>query len=301
MFGMNQIDAHRVHLESTRLTAQQLACTTCHPSADAELRDTHANGVTDFAFDAALAGADASYDAESGKCSVGCHSRGGARPTPTFHETGPLGCNDCHRSPPESHYAGPCNRCHSEVNASGTELRSVGLHMNGRVDLGGGGSGCGACHGHGDDPMPDTPSHRLHQATLLTREVTCGECHVVPESVSSPGHLDTGEITPADVVFGARATARGQPSSFEVGTCRAIACHGAGLPEGFERALVWDAPAAGGCGGCHGVPPGVDHPQDKGCASLICHGDEVTAGDPPGITQSGRSPHIDGMIQAHGL
>jgi predicted CxxxxCH...CXXCH cytochrome family protein len=301
MFGPKPPDAHRAHLESRRLSMRQLACTTCHPSADAQLHDKHANGVVDIAFDAAVAGPDASYDPQTGQCSVSCHNRGGARPTPTFHETGPLGCNDCHRSPPAAHYPGACNKCHSEVNAGGTALVGTALHMNGVVDVGNGGSGCGACHGQGDDPLPRTPSHQLHHATQLTREVTCDECHVVPATVSSPGHLDRDQATPADVVLGARATARAQPASFEAHTCRAIACHGAGLPEGIERALVWDAPAAGGCGGCHGVPPTVDHPQAKGCASSICHGDEVTlGGDPPAITASGRSVHINGSIEAHG-
>jgi predicted CxxxxCH...CXXCH cytochrome family protein len=301
LFGPKQPDAHRVHLESTRLGTRRLACTTCHPSADAQLHGTHADGVVDVVFDAALAGPDASYDPQTGTCSVSCHNRGGARPTPTFHETGPLGCNDCHRSPPDSHYAGACNQCHKEVTADGSELLSHELHMNGVVDLGSGGSRCGACHGQGDDPRPRTPSHELHHQTQLTREVTCEECHVVPETPSSPGHLDRAQITPADVVFGARANARAQPASYQAQTCRAIACHGAGLPEGIERALVWDAPAAGGCGGCHGVPPALEHPQAKGCASLICHGEEVTlGGDPPAISAAGRSPHIDGMIEAHG-
>jgi predicted CxxxxCH...CXXCH cytochrome family protein len=118
--------------------------------------------------------------------------------------------------------------------------------------------------------------------------------------VNSPGHLDVGSTTPADVVFGALATARGQSARIQAQTCLAIACHGAGLPDGFERALVWNAPASGDCAGCHGVPPGGDHPQGSGCASVVCHGDEVTQAQPPAITQSGRSVHIDGMIVAHG-
>jgi predicted CxxxxCH...CXXCH cytochrome family protein len=300
MFGPTQPDAHRVHLESTRLGMRRLTCTSCHPGAHAELSGTHANGVLDVVFDADLAGPDPSYDPETGQCSVACHNRGGARATPTFHETGPMDCNDCHRAPPEPHYAGACNGCHHEVNASGTALTGLTLHMNGRVDLGAGGTACGACHGNADDPMPPTPSHQLHRATQLTREVPCGECHVVPERADSPGHLDVGETTPADIVFGALARARGQSAHIKAQTCLAIACHGAGLPDGIERALVWNAPAAGDCAGCHGVPPGGSHPQDSGCASVVCHGDEVTQAEPPAITQPGRSRHIDGMIQAHG-
>ncbi|HKU38091.1 MAG TPA: CxxxxCH/CxxCH domain-containing protein [Polyangiales bacterium] len=300
LFGPTQADAHRVHLESTRLTAQPLSCTNCHPAADASLGGSHGDGKIDVAFDATLAGPAASYDPQTGACSVACHNRGGARPTPAFHESGPLGCNDCHRTPPDSHYAGPCNGCHRELDAAGSKLQSVALHLNGRVDLGAGGGGCGDCHGSGDDPMPRTPSHERHRATLLTREVTCAECHVVPDSASAPGHLDVGATTPADVVFGARASARGQPASIEAQTCRGIACHGAGLPDGSERALVWNAPAASSCSGCHGIPPRKDHPASDGCASLTCHGDEVSVAAPFAITEPGRSLHIDGSIDARG-
>jgi len=73
------------------------------------------------------------------------------------------------------------------------------------------------------------------------------------------------------------------------------------LSEGIERALMWDAPAAGGCTGCHGAPPTVDHTQATTCASVNCHGDEVTLGDPPAITASGRDLHIDGNIDVRGL
>jgi predicted CxxxxCH...CXXCH cytochrome family protein len=217
---------------------------------------------------------------------------------PSFQQQGPLGCGDCHGAPPKDHFAGTCDHCHFDANADGTALRSVQPHMNGHVDLGDGSGGCAACHGKDGDPMPPTPSHELHRATLLTAAIECTECHAVPKEVLSPGHLDMGQSTPADVVFGARAQARGRHPSYEAGTCKDVACHGAGLAEGIERALRWDAPAAKTCAGCHGLPPTTSHPKDDGCASLICHGAEVTAGTPgPSITQSGRMLHIDGQIE----
>ncbi len=298
LFPDSEPDAHRAHVQSTRLTSTPLTCTTCHPAADATLSGTHANGKVDVVFDSALAGKDASYDAQTGRCAVRCHNQGGARAMPSFHEHGPLGCGDCHGAPPADHFAGTCDRCHADANADGTALRALGPHMNGQIDLGNGSGDCSACHGQNGDPMPQTPSHLLHRNTRLTAAIDCKECHVVPKEVLSPGHLDRGTVTPADVTFGPRAQARGQMPSYDHGSCKQIACHGAGLPEGIERALQWDSPATGACAGCHGVPPAKDHPQDDGCASLICHGAEVRAGSPgPGITDAGRALHIDGVIE----
>jgi predicted CxxxxCH...CXXCH cytochrome family protein len=300
LFPASKPDAHRAHVESTRLSATALSCTTCHPAADATLRGTHADGKLEVVFDAALAGTDAHYDPVTGVCAVRCHNQGGARAMPTFKQPGPLGCGDCHGAPPREHYAGTCDRCHASANADGTALRSPATHMNGEIDLGNGSGDCAACHGKDGDPMPPTPSHILHRTTLLTAPIDCSECHVVPKVVSSAGHLDVGPSTPADVVFGARARARGQQPSYEAGTCKQVACHGAGLADRIERALRWDAPAANTCVGCHGLPPSKDHPKDDGCASLICHGAEITAGTPdPAITQTGRALHIDGQIETH--
>jgi predicted CxxxxCH...CXXCH cytochrome family protein len=297
-FAAARQDAHRAHVESTRLLLEPLRCTSCHPFEPAALGGgTHGNGSVDVLLDPAQAGTDAGYDAVSGQCNVRCHQRGGMRATPSFGEQGPLGCGDCHAAPPEKHYAGACNGCHAEVDAEGTALRDNRLHMNGTVDLGDGSGGCGACHGQGDDPWPATPSHRLHRDTTLTAAIACNECHRVPQNVNTSGHLDVGQITPAEISLGARAHARGQAANYENGTCRQVACHGAGLPEGIERALRWDAPLTHSCSGCHGLPPTRAHPADDGCATLICHGAEVSVGNGrPAISETGRNLHVNGAI-----
>ena len=169
--------------------------------------------------------------------------------------------------------------------------------MNGRVDVLDGAPKCGSCHGDGDDPMPDTPSHQLHRSTTLCSEIACGECHTLPATIASDGHLDRGEVTPADVSFGPRARAFGQDPVYAGGECRDIACHGAGVGEDIERALRWDERSAQTCSGCHGLPPGKDHPQDDNCATVICHGAQIRNGSPtPLLSASGRRLHIDGKI-----
>jgi predicted CxxxxCH...CXXCH cytochrome family protein len=296
-FPAARTDAHRAHVTSERLASAALTCTTCHPAADASLSASHADGKVDVQFDERQAGQDAHYDPVTGQCAVSCHGQGGARAVPAFTESGPFGCNDCHRAPPDNHYAGTCDHCHIESNANGSALTARVLHMNGRVDVGDGSNSCGACHGQADDPAPATASHRLHSATRLSAAIECADCHQVPQEVRSPGHLDMGSLTPADVIFGSRASARDQRPTYENRTCRAIACHGAGLPENIERALQWDMPSSGACTGCHGIPPTRQHPSDSSCATLVCHGAEVSVGTPlPSISESGRGLHINGVI-----
>jgi predicted CxxxxCH...CXXCH cytochrome family protein len=107
--------------------------------------------------------------------------------------------------------------------------------------------------------------------------------------------------TPADVRFGPRASARNQHPSYENGTCRDIACHGAGLADGIERALRWNDRPVQQCTGCHGLPPAAPHPQDGNCASVICHGSEVgDTGTGQTITAAGLAKHIDGTIDVAG-
>ena len=297
LFATTGRDAHRAHLESTRLRAVPLECSNCHPAADATLSGTHANGRVNVALDPEVAGEDARFFEADGACAVSCHDLGGARARPTFDQAGPLACGDCHRSPPEGHYAGDCDDCHLDSNRDGSALRSTTLHMNGRIDVANGDADCSGCHGQGGDPMPRTQGHLLHRDTTLTADIACSECHVVPERIASEGHLDRGDATPADVVFGPRASAFGQTPTYDGHTCRQIACHGAGLPDGADRALRWDEAGAGGCAGCHGLPPGHDHPQDSACASASCHGAEIKVASPtPGITEGGRALHINGRV-----
>lgn len=299
-FGGAPHDAHAAHVLPSALRAEPLACSTCHPAADASLRGTHGNGVVEVVLDRAITGPGANFNPRDGSCTVACHSRGGEHERPRFDQAGPLGCGGCHGAPPADHFAGACDDCHRTTNARGDAIVDVSLHMNGRIDLGDGSDDCSSCHGEAGDPMPRTPAHVLHREPAFTMPIPCGECHVVPREVTSDGHLDRGARTPPDVRFGALASARGQQPEHRDGTCTEIACHGAGLPDGFERALRWTDPPTGACGGCHALPPAPPHPQSAACASTQCHGAEVTASDPPAITAPGRELHINGSPDVRG-
>ena len=300
-------DAHAAHLTD----AVGLRCDSCHPTADATLRGTHGDGQVDVRFALAEPLGDGRYNAETGRCAVYCHQRGGTDPEPSWLDGPMAGCQSCHASPPAEHYPGPCTSCHPEASPDGTDLSPGPQHLNGSVDLGSG-VGCGACHGStlstATDPgpgelsqaWPDTPSHRAHGTTLLTDRVRCASCHPVPRTVEAEGHLDREELTAADVLLDPELSApdTGADPSYSDGGCDDLVCHpSAGVDSPH---LVWDQPAELGCTGCHGAPPPPPHPPDEGCAQLICHGDEVgfdRAGG-PAITERGRRLHMDGEVQA---
>lgn len=255
-----------------------LACASCHGERTIE-------GLA-----AGLHG-DGEVQADPGAC-ASCHDRGGAVPSPRWTDT--LECGSCHESPPEDHYEGACNACHDEAAPDASALVPGPLHANGRVDLGDGSGGCGACHGEGDDPMPGTGSHAAHARSRTSAPIDCGACHDVPAEPGALGHFDR---TPgAEVRFGALASARGALPIFEDGTCRNVACHGAGLDGGSQLEPTWGAldGLASRCGACHGTPPPAPHTDQDTCASTSCHGGLVGPG--PSITDLGRATHVDGRI-----
>ena len=117
--------AHAAHVEADATHANGLPCSTCHPvPGNPVIGGAHGNGTIDVKFDAALAGAAATFDPSSKACTNACHARpGGARPKPAWSEKAPMQCGDCHGSPPPNHFAGACTGCHREANATGTDTK----------------------------------------------------------------------------------------------------------------------------------------------------------------------------------
>jgi len=287
--------AHRAHLEASSLRAGTLECASCHPMPPTDvISGVHGNGSVDIAFDKAVTGPEASYDRATGQCAVSCHDRGGARARPMWSDATPMACGDCHSSPPANHFAGACSTCHREANAAGTSLVAAALHLNGKVDLGDGSGGCGACHGHADDPWPTTGAHAAHETPTLTAAIDCASCHVVPAAVIAPRHLD-GVV---QVVFAGRATDRAQAPLWDGKTCSDVACHGAGLRDRPDVVPAWTdtSGSAGACGACHGIPPS-QHTASTSCDRSTCHGTEVARTIPDlMISPEGRALHVNGVI-----
>jgi predicted CxxxxCH...CXXCH cytochrome family protein len=297
--------AHAAHVLPGPTHAASFPCTMCHPSRTTDVSGSHGDGVVDVAFDVAFAGPHATYEPTTATCVVACHARGGRRPAPSWFDTTPMTCNDCHASPPSGHPAGTCTACHAEPDAAGTTLRGGPLHMNGRVDVGDGSGTCAACHHGASDAMgwPDTGSHLSHRAPANAAPVACSDCHAVPSTVSDPVHFVSA---PSGAVrFSGNATVRGAAPSYDTGTstCAGVACHGAGLGGASTVPPAWGdtSGAAVRCGRCHGLPPPAPHTSRADCESVICHGGEVAPSPTgPAITPAGRALHQNGVVDHAG-
>ncbi len=253
----------------------------------------HGNGSVEVIFSANVA-PERSFDLTAKACAVSCHDRGGARPRPVWSDKKPMGCNDCHTSPPAAHFPGACTSCHAEANTTGTALVKGPLHMNGLVDLGDGSGGCGACHGKGTDPWPRTAAHKKHETPTNARPVDCNNCHVVPTTLFAQGHLDGA----AAIVFGGHAKDRGANPAWSGNSCSEVACHGAKLADAPAVPLWTDTSGtASACTACHGIPPS-QHTPSTSCELSGCHGTEVTRSlmGVPQITGTGRLLHVNGTI-----
>jgi predicted CxxxxCH...CXXCH cytochrome family protein len=288
-----------VHVEPSEARTDGFGCATCHPTPGRNvISGLHGDGIVEVTFDKETVGPEGSFDAATGRCSVTCHDFGGLRPKPTWSDTTPVGCNDCHRSPPPGHFAGSCTNCHAEANADGTALTPGPLHLDGQVELGNGNGTCGACHGTGSSPWPSTAAHLSHENPTIAEPIACTSCHIVPSSILSPGHLN-GVV---NVQFAGLATARGAMPTWSGRACNGVACHGADLPNPPAVVPVWTdtSGAAAKCGACHGIPP-ANHTSATDCDRSDCHGGEVgeTSTGVPFITTAGLALHIDGIVEVN--
>lgn len=228
-------------------------CAECHSVPESLKSKGHIDGTIDVVFSglAVAGGATPAWSRESATCAgTYCH-QGASHVWETA--PAPAGCGDCHGDPPSSHarfaHAGGCETCHPK--APGPQ------HVDGSLDVKA--LPCDTCHGKGPLGAPpaglegtagSAGAHGRHlDGTLddrIGRVVSCEACHVVPESVSAPGHLDGS--APADVFLAGQGTYDAAKGSCMVG------CH-------WDRAPgpVWTdtSGSARACDACHGFPPAL--------------------------------------------
>ncbi len=153
-----------------------------------------------------------------------------------------------------------CAKCHGDDFAGGTsKVSCLDCHDDGPT-------ACSTCHRE----SVERGAHALHRV----KNVACAECHTVPTSWNSDGHVRRNGIVdpgPAEITFGALAAQTSTPA-YTDGACSNVYCHGSSTPR-------WDAQPTGSCASCHGAPP-ASHAQNQ-CAT--CH--------PVG------APHVDGALQ----
>ena len=205
---------------------------------------------------------------ESGTCGVYCH--GDARPR--WDATPVQGCDRCHGAPPPSHVQSDCATCHP----------ADAPHVDGTLQVGRT-AGCDGCHGAAGDPAPpiDLAGNVFttalgvgaHQAHLrapsgITAPIACTECHAVPATTTTAGHIDSA--LPAEV-----APSHGWNRTTQ--TCASAWCHGASTP-------VWTQTGGAACGSCHGLPPATaSHTGASPTECANCH-------------PAGFAKHIDGVL-----
>lgn len=184
-----------------------------------------------------------------------------------------------------------------------------------------GGGACGAqcisCHGGADNctgaPPLDTAArsdtalrsvgaHTSHvEAGPVAGAFDCGECHVKPATVDSPGHRDDT----VQVVFGALAGTGTASPVWNGGatppTCSSVYCHGATLGGGAGTILTpaWTTVdgSQASCGTCHRLPPQGHAPLAAGSTNqtcAVCHDQTVRAAD--GLIDVPQGKHVNGQL-----
>lgn len=222
-----------------------------------------------------------------------------------------------------------CQDCHGPDYSGGLVNQScLNCHIYSQ-----GPENCTTCHGslNSNAPpkdldgniSPSEPGVGAHQNHLTMntngRSVVCTECHNVPGSLFTPGHIDSDR--PAEVIFsGPRSitvtnepnTSQHDPSlplfepdpSFDYTTltCSNTYCHGYFKNGNLDNAPVWNDPSTSQCGSCHGdgsnpLPkrgPEGTHPSNNNC--YICHPDVVDEN----LNIINPEKHIDGLLNLYG-
>jgi predicted CxxxxCH...CXXCH cytochrome family protein len=298
------VGAHTIHLDGSE-THGPVACAECHIVPERTDDPGHADDErpADVVFGplARQGSGSPAYDPLTRICSDSyCH--GGARAVWTAPRSPEDACGSCHGLPPPPPHP-PSDRCsewHGAVVDAERRIVAPALHVDGQVQLGEG--GCTGCHGSGTDPAPppDTAgntartaigvgAHQVHlSGGTASRAVRCDACHIVPETVTAPMHVDG---LPAQVVFGGVGVAGARAPTWDraSATCADTWCHSPG--PGGNASAPWTSLGPTGCTSCHGAPPAPPHPQMDDCAR--CHGAVV---GPDHVTIIDRDRHVDGVV-----
>ncbi len=312
------VGAHRSHVLNNTIS-EPFDCTVCHIKPDKPTSTGHIDkdtiGTAEVTFQglAKNGGLEPVWDEDSLTCSdVYCHGAtliGGNNKSPMWNvvDGSQKSCDSCHGYPPENHLRVlDCSKCHLLTTTS-SSITGKAYHINGEIDLTPQDATCnGTCHGdlQSDAPPNDLEgnsetsslgvgAHRAHtQPSSISNGFDCSVCHIKPQSVDDPFHIDTTSIGIAEVIFSSVATAEGNSPIWDrsTGTCRNVYCHG-GASTG-EISWTDQSGTPGQCGFCHAIPPPSPHPQFSIDKCYICHADVV---DQNGDIINGEL-HINGQV-----
>ena len=214
-----------------------------------------------------------------------------------------------------------CNKCHgSDYRGGSSGVSCLTCHSQP-----GGPENCATCHGGTNAAPPKDLSGNTatsstgvgaHQSHLLVDDtvftaVACNECHTVPASLSSAGHIDSTRakiLFNGSVVTSPLAALAGSDKpvySYTTLKCENTYCHGY-FPNGNRQSTTWNNTTGqySACGSCHGDPTkntirdralpktqltGGFHPNNIQCSS--CHQSAINANNKLNI-----SKHLNGQI-----
>jgi len=214
---------------------------------------------------------------------------------------------------------GPCKVCHGVSYSGGSVQVSCLTCHNSPL----GPENCATCHGSSSSTAPprdidgNTTSSRVgaHQThlrgTSRSKYLACQECHSVPGSVSTPGHIDGDDRAEvlmtnylANLQTDGGAVVPNPSYSSGTGACSNTYCHGTFKNGNASNAPVWNVSSSAACGSCHGntagattaekALPGGSHPPYLAC--YACHAGVIDAS----WTIIDASRHVDGKLNLFG-
>ncbi len=216
-----------------------------------------------------------------------------------------------------------CKQCHGSNYQGGISKSSCYTCHNAPA----GPEACNTCHGNlvNSAPPRDLSNNfstsakgvGAHQSHVIAGKISlgfdCNECHIKPNVLKSPGHLD--ETPGAEVIFSDSSLAR---NSTPIGigeylvpnpiydnlTCSNTYCHGYFRNGNLNNAPKWTVVdgSQSACGTCHGLPPAGTHPQVSAtsCASS-CHDDVVELTSDGKLHIKDKSKHVNGKLSLYGF
>jgi predicted CxxxxCH...CXXCH cytochrome family protein len=294
------VGAHQAHLVASPSWHHKVECADCHVVPETVDAPGHidGDGKAEVIFSTRAGGTASTWNGTT--CTAGCHGQatwGGTNPTPTWTRVDGTqsACGSCHGAPPPPpHPTGSnCAACHPTMEENSLNFRDPDSHINGVVDVVAPGAtgGCTTCHGSTTNAAPPkdlvgntaitVPTVGAHQAHLVVstsyHAVVCSSCHVVPQTVNAPGHIDGDNI--AEVKFDTLNPQGAYTKS--TATCSTMYCHGNGRGGNGTITFVQAGPLA--CNACHATNgTGMSgrhstHIRIEGMKCSQCHADVVNA------------------------
>jgi predicted CxxxxCH...CXXCH cytochrome family protein len=238
-----------------------------------------------------------------------------------------------------------CQSCHGTTYTGGSAVNVTCERSGCHVDKSGNlksPEACNTCHGNflaaANDTISWAPPKSLandslasargvgaHQQHLVSTlmvsgmKVDCKECHIIPATVSAPGHLGSA---PAEVFFGGSLASLKTNNGAVIptpsynstgGTCNNTYCHGYFKNGNLTNAPTWNIVDGSQkkCGSCHGNPAtgnprpvtGPHQFYADGDVCQDCHviGNQATAMYANGQwTITDKAHHINGMLSWFG-